>query len=95
MGRAMNAFLPSKAMSYPQQLPVSPVHMLEAVVCWGVPTVPTLPVPLLKCLTFHPPPLHLMTGCVWEDKEWTQSVDVHVCMCVRTVYQGMNKSQRA
>ena len=57
----------SEAMSYPQQLPVSPVHMLEAVVCCVAPTVPTLPVPLLKCLTFHPPPLCLMTGCVWED----------------------------
>lgn len=87
MGRATNAFLPSKAMSYPQQLPVSPVHMLEAVVCCVVPTVPTLPVPLLKCLTFHLPLLRLMTGCVCvcvgAEGADTECVCARVYVCVR------------
>lgn len=96
MGRAMNAFLPSTAMSYPQQLPVSPVHMLEAVVCCVVPTVPTLPVPLLKCLTFHPPPHPSVSwqGVCGRTRSGHR-VCTCTCVCVCAVYQGMNKSQRA
>lgn len=41
----MNAFIPFQAMAYTQQLPVSPVHMLELAVCCIAPIVPTLPVP--------------------------------------------------
>lgn len=71
--------------------------MLEAVVvCIAI--VPTLPVPLLKCLTFHPSPLHLMTGCVCVCGRTRSGHRVCMCkfMCVcAVVYQGMNKSQRA
>lgn len=70
MDRDMNDSVIPKAMWYPQQLPVIRVHMLEAAVVCS-PVVPTLPVPLLKCLTFHPPPLHLMTGHVCGRAEWT------------------------
>lgn len=85
MGRAVNAFLPCKAMSYPQQLPVSSVHMLEAVVCCVVPTVPTLPVPLLKCLTLHlthqpPSPSHDRV-CVGGQGADIECVRARVCMC--------------
>lgn len=70
--------------------------MLQAVVvCTAV--VPTLPVPLLKCLTFHPPPpLHLMTGCACVGGQGAdiERAYVSACVCV-VVHQGMNKSQRA
>ena len=93
MDRDMNDSVIPKAMWYPQQLPVIRVHMLEAAVVCS-PVVPTLPVPLLKCLTFHPPspPSH-DRACVWEGR-----VDIEcvcVCACAHAVYQGMNKSQRA
>lgn len=81
--------MPSKALAYPQQLPVIPVHMLEAVVCCVAPTVPTLPVPLLKCLTFHPP--NLMTGCVCVRASSAHEVCMRTCLCACAVHQGLNE----
>lgn len=60
--------------------------MLQAVVVVVVCTAvaPTLPVPLLKCLTFHPPPpLHLMTecACVGGQGADIERACVSACVC--------------
>lgn len=73
MDRAMNALLASKAMSDPQQLPVSLVHMLEAVVVCSADCSNTS-CSITEVLDLSPPspPSHnRVCVCVWEDKERT------------------------
>lgn len=83
MDGAMNASLATRAMSDPQQLRVSLVRILEAVVvCSAACSNTSCSITEVLDLSPHSPPSHnrvCVCVSVWEDRERTQNVYMRVC----------------
>lgn len=95
MDRAMNASLATRAKSDPQQLRVSLVHILEAVVvCSAACSNTSCSITEVLDLSPHSPPSHNRV-CVCVSLCGRTGSGHRMCTCVCELYQGMTKSQRA